>query len=110
MIRALCCAASIAITVTAPSVLAEGDVENGRLQAQTCMGCHGAPGLRNAYPGYRVPKLGGQHAGYIVAALQAYKAKLRSHPTMQAQAADLTEEVMADIAAYFASLKDIGTE
>ena len=110
MIRALCCAASIAITVAAPSALAEGNVDNGRLQAQTCMGCHGAPGMRNAYPGYRVPKLGGQHAEYIVAALQAYKNQLRSHPTMQAQAADLSDQDMADIAAYFASLKIISTE
>jgi cytochrome c553 len=90
--------------------MAAGDVENGRLQAQTCMGCHGAPGMRNAYPGYRVPKLGGQHPDYLVAALKAYKNQLRSHPTMQAQAADLSEEVMADIAAYFASLKDITVE
>lgn len=110
MIRALCCAASIAITVAAPPVVAESDIDNGRLQAQTCMGCHGAPGMRNAYPGYRVPKLGGQHADYLVAALQAYKNKLRSHPTMQAQAADLSDEDMADIAAYFASLKNISTE
>jgi len=110
MIRALCCAASIAITVVSPSAVAEGDIDNGRLQAQTCMGCHGAPGMRNAYPGYRVPKLGGQHAEYIVAALQAYKAKLRSHPTMQAQAADLSDKDMADIAVYFASLKDISPE
>ncbi len=110
MIRALCCAALIASTVAAPSAMAAGDVENGRLQAQTCMGCHGAPGMRNAYPGYRVPKLGGQHVDYIVNALQAYKNKLRSHPTMQAQAADMSDEDMADVAAYFSSLKDIETE
>ena len=110
MIRALCCAASVAITVASPSAMAEGDIDNGRLQSQTCMGCHGAPGMRNAYPGYRVPKLGGQHADYIVAALQAYKARLRSHPTMQAQAADLSDKDMADIAAYFSSLKDISSE
>ena len=110
MIRALCCAASIALTAAAPAAMAEGDVDNGRLQSQTCMGCHGAPGMRNAYPGYRVPKLGGQHAEYLVAALQAYKNKQRSHPTMQAQAADLSDQDMADIAAYFSSLKKISTE
>ena len=93
-----------------PALLAEGDVEKGRLAAQTCMGCHGAPGMRNAYPGYKVPKLGGQHPEYIVAALQGYRDLLRSHPTMQAQAADLSDEDMEDIAAYFASLKNISTE
>lgn len=83
---------------------AAGDVETGKLRAQTCMGCHGAPGMRNAYPGYRVPKLGGQHDFYIVSALKAYKDGQRSHPTMQAQAAGLSEQDMEHIAAYFSSL------
>ncbi len=83
---------------------AAGDVEKGRLTAQTCMGCHGAPGMRNAYPGYHVPKLGGQHVQYLQDALKAYRAGNRSHPTMKAQAADLSDEDIADIAAYFHSL------
>ena len=88
-------------------VAAAGDAEAGRLLAQTCMGCHGAPGMRNAYPGYHVPKLGGQHEQYIVDALTAYRDRKRSHPTMQAQAADLSNQDMADIAAYFHSMKQI---
>ncbi|MDZ7839703.1 MAG: c-type cytochrome [Gammaproteobacteria bacterium] len=88
----------------APAAQAEGDAEQGKLLAQTCMGCHGAPGMRNAYPGFRVPKLGGQHDFYVVRALKAFQDERRPHPTMQAQAADLTEQEMADIAAYFASL------
>jgi len=87
-------------------VQAAGDVETGKLRAQTCMGCHGAPGMRNAYPGYRVPKLGGQHDFYIVSALKAYKQEMRDHPTMQAQASTLTEQDMENIAAYFQSLGD----
>lgn len=83
---------------------AAADAERGRLQAQTCLGCHGAPGMRNAYPGYRVPKLGGQHAQYLMDALKGYKEGNRSHPTMRAQAADLTDEDIADIAAYFSQL------
>ena len=110
MIRALFCAALIAGAGIVPMAMAAGDMEKGRLHAQTCMGCHGAPGMRNAYPGYRVPKLGGQHPEYIVAALQSYRSKLRSHPTMRAQAAGLSDEDMADIAAYFSSLKKIGAE
>lgn len=89
------------------SAQAAGDAEAGKLRAQTCMGCHGAPGMRNAYPGYRIPKLGGQHDFYIVGALQAYKQKKRSHPTMQAQASTLTDQDMQDIAAYFSSLADV---
>lgn len=89
---------------------AADDVETGKLRAQTCMGCHGAPGMRNAYPGYRVPKLGGQHEFYIVSALKAYKQKKRSHPTMQAQAGTLSEQDMEHIAAYFSSLADPGAK
>jgi len=85
---------------------AAGDAEKGKLLAQTCMGCHGAPGIRNAYPGYRVPKLGGQHDFYIVSALKTYAAKKRSHPTMRAQASGFTEQEMEHIAAYFSSLGD----
>lgn len=103
--------AALSVTVgMTQTAMASGDVEQGRLKAQTCLGCHGAPGMRNAYPGYRVPKLGGQHSGYIVAALTAYKNEQRSHPTMQAQAADLSDQDMADIAAYFSSLKKVAIE
>lgn len=82
------------------------DLGNGEKLSQTCLGCHGAPGLRNPSPVYQIPMIGGQHAEYIVTALQAYKNKSRSHPTMQAQAANLSDQDMADIAAYFASLSD----
>lgn len=102
----LCAVLSVTVGMT-QTTMAAGDVEQGRLKAQTCMGCHGAPGMRNAYPGYRVPKLGGQHPGYIIAALTAYKKKQRSHPTMRAQAADLSDKDMANIAAYFSSLKKL---
>ncbi len=91
------------VSVT-PAAGAAGDSAQGRLKAQTCLGCHGAPGMRNAYPGYRVPKLGGQHEQYLIDALRAYKAGQRPHPTMQAQAADLSDQDMADLAAFFHSL------
>lgn len=94
----------LASVSASPLASAAGDVEKGRLTAQTCMGCHGAPGMRNAYPGYRVPKLGGQHVQYLQDALKAYRAGNRSHPTMQAQAADLSDADIANIAAYFNSL------
>lgn len=84
---------------------AAGDPENGRKLAATCMGCHGVPSYNNVYPTYRVPRLGGQHADYLVAALKAYKDKQRTHSTMHAQAATLSDEAMADIAAYFANFK-----
>jgi cytochrome c553 len=85
------------------AVRAEGDAKAGQVKAIPCMGCHAIPGYSNVYPTYHVPRVGGQHSAYIVAALKAYKAKQRSHPTMQAQAATLSEEDMNDIAAFFSS-------
>lgn len=102
--RTVLLSAALLAAMGASTVAVAGDAEAGRQRAQTCLGCHGAPGMRNAYPGYRVPKLGGQHQEYLVAALKAYKDGQRSHPTMRAQAADLSDEDMADIAAFFSSL------
>lgn len=69
-----------------------------------CIGCHGIGGYKTAFPEvYSVPKLGGQHAAYIVKALQAYKTGERSHPSMRAIAATLTDKDMADLAAYYAT-------
>ena len=87
-------------------VLQAGDLARGEKLSQTCLGCHGAPGLRNPGPVYHVPKLGGQHPEYLILALQAYKSKTRSHGTMQAQASSLSDQDMVDIAAYFNSLDD----
>lgn len=85
-------------------VLAEGDAEVGKELGYTCFGCHGIEGYRNAYPSYRVPKLGGQKASYLVIALQGYRDGTRSHPTMMAQAASMTNQDIEDVAAYFASI------
>lgn len=83
---------------------AEGDPARGEALAYTCLGCHGIEGYRNAYPSYRVPKLGGQKAAYLVAAVQGYRDGSRAHPTMQAQADSLTDQEVEDIAAYLATL------
>lgn len=83
---------------------AEGDAAAGAKKTQMCAGCHGIEGFRTAYPEvYTVPKLGGQNAGYIVTALKAYKSGERSHPTMRGIAASLSDQDMADIAAYYAA-------
>lgn len=79
------------------------DARRGGHIAYTCFGCHGIPDYRNAYPNYHVPRLGGQHAGYLAAALAEYRAGTRSHPTMRGQAASLTDADLRDVAAYFAA-------
>lgn len=76
----------------------------GAVRAQTCLGCHGVASYTNVYPSYRVPKLAGQYADYIVAALKAYRSGERKHRTMKAQAHTLSEKEMRDVANYFASL------
>ena len=83
----------------------EGDIEAGKYAFSTCSGCHAIAGYSNVYPTYHVPRLGGQDAAYVVAALQAYKNHERDHATMQANAANLSEQDMADIGAYLASIK-----
>ncbi len=71
-----------------------------------CIGCHGIPGYRASFPEvYHVPKIAGQNAAYIIAALNAYASGARSHPTMDAIAKSLSEQDIADLAAYYANLK-----
>lgn len=95
--------ASVLVVSTAP-VQAAGDPSAGQSKTSMCAGCHGIPGWRTAYPHvYSVPKLGGQHADYIVAALKAYKNGERNHPSMVSIASSLSEQDMEDIAAYYAS-------
>ncbi len=84
--------------------LAAGDIEAGKVKSYTCTGCHGIPGYKNVYPTYHVPKIGGQNVAYLEAALKAYRDGERDHSTMVLQAEALSDEDIADIAAYFASL------
>lgn len=93
-------------SIISPAIGAqEGDPAAGQVKAIPCMGCHGISGYSNVYPSYHVPRVGGQHAKYLVAALKAYKSGDRGHKTMQAQSASLSEQDMADIAAYFSQTK-----
>ena len=71
-----------------------------------CIGCHGIPGYKTAYPiVYHVPMIAGQQPGYIVSALKAYKSGERSHPSMRGIAASLSDQDMADLAAYYGVAK-----
>lgn len=89
-----------------PVVGAEDDPSRGESIVYSCLGCHGIDGYRNAYPSYRVPKLGGQKAAYLVAALRGYRDGTRQHPTMQAQAASLSDQDIEDVSAVFATLNN----
>lgn len=95
-------AAVVATSFISAPALAAGNAEAGKTKAYTCLGCHNSPGYFNVYPSYHVPKIWGQHQAYIVDALKTYKNGQRNHPTMTSQAANLSDQDMADIAAYFA--------
>lgn len=82
----------------------EGSAERARDKVSMCIGCHGIRGYHTAYPRvYSVPMIAGQEARYIENALAAYKSGERSHPSMRAIAGSLSEQDMADLAAYYAA-------
>ena len=82
----------------------KGDPVAGKVKALAiCSGCHGIPGTKTAFPDvYLVPKIGGQNADYLVAALKAYRSGERYNETMKGLASALKESELADIAAYYA--------
>ncbi|MBT0960736.1 cytochrome c [Denitromonas sp. IR12] len=103
--RRIFMAAALAVACV-PAWALEGNADAAKSKISMCIGCHGIPGYRTAFPVvYHVPKLGGQHPAYIVQALMAYKSGDRSHPSMQAIAASLSEQDMADLAAYYGGEK-----
>lgn len=73
----------------------------GKATGQSCVDCHGAEGNAPIDPSY--PKLGGQYHDYIAHALQMYRDGDREHALMSQQAKDLTDQQIADLAAYFGS-------
>ena len=92
-------------SVTAFSVQAQevkGDAKAAEQKIAMCIGCHGIKGYQASFPEvYKVPMISGQNAKYIVAALNAYKKGERKHPTMRGIAESLSEQDMADMAAYY---------
>jgi cytochrome c553 len=67
-----------------------------------CIGCHGIPGYKTAFPAvYHVPKIGGQSPTYIANALKAYRSGERWHPSMRGIAASLSDKDIAEIAAHY---------
>lgn len=92
------------------TLLAKGDAASGRTKAQVCEACHGIDG-KSIAPIY--PNLGGQHEDYLVKALADYRAGRRSNPIMAPMAANLSDQDIEDLAAWFASqegLKDLSIQ
>lgn len=84
--------------------IAEGEQQaavKGKATGQSCIDCHGADGNAPLDPTY--PKLGGQYHDYLEHALQNYRSGARDHALMSNQAKDLSDQQIADLAAYFSS-------
>jgi len=94
--------AAILVVGSASAKTIVPNIEDGRIKAYTCTGCHGIEGWRNSYPSFRVPRIKGQHYDYLVQALNDYRSGARHHTTMRAQAESMTDQDIADIAAYLA--------
>lgn len=97
--------AAATLFVAATSALAQGvtgDVEAGHKKAEMCIGCHGIKGYQNSFPEiHKVPMISGQSGPYIVSALKAYQKGDRKHPSMRGIAGSLSEQDMADLAAFY---------
>ena len=93
---------TLVTSFTAIAQDAKGDVKAGERKIAMCIGCHGIEGYQASFPEiYKVPKISGQGAKYIVSALNAYKKGERKHPTMRGIAESLTDQDMAHLAAYY---------
>ena len=96
---------AISLAATGPAFAQgapKGDAEAAKSKVSMCIGCHGIPMYHTAFPEvYHVPRIAGQSRAYIVNALQAYRSAQRSHPSMQGIAKGLSDQDMADVAAYY---------
>jgi len=97
VIRNLCFAIALSATGFA---YAGGDAEAGKAASAVCAACHGADG-NSAIP--TNPILAGQYESYLVHALKAYRSGARQNAIMAGFATALTDQQIADLAAYFSS-------
>lgn len=83
----------------------KGDVKAAEGKIAMCIGCHGIVDYKTAFPEvYRVPKIAGQNEAYLAAALHEYAKGQRRHPSMRGVAESLSDQDIADVAAYYAQL------
>jgi cytochrome c553 len=92
------------VTVSSMAQEIKGDAKAGESKNSMCIGCHGIKGYQASFPEvYKVPMISGQGAKYIASALNAYKKGERKHPTMRGIAETLSDQDIADLAAYYSA-------
>ena len=90
-------------TAAAQAQEIKGDAKAGERKNAMCIGCHAIPGYHASFPQvYKVPMIAGQNAKYLAAALEGYRKGDRKHPTMRAISASLSDQDIADLAAFYA--------
>ena len=90
------------LSLLPPDSHAESDVAAGKERSQVCAACHGVDGNS---PNPVWPKLAGQHVEYIVKQLNDYKSGVRENAQMSPMAANLSDQDIQDLAAYYSSQK-----
>lgn len=95
---------SVAQAASAADVV--GNAKAAENKVAMCIGCHAIAGYKATYPEvFQVPMIGGQSAKYIESALQAYRKGDRKHPTMRGIAGSMSDQDIADLAAYYSMQK-----
>jgi cytochrome c553 len=95
------------LALAGPAIATAGDAAAGQAKAAVCAACHGVDG-NSVNPEW--PSIAGQHPEYIISAIEAFQQGLRDNVLMTAQAMALSEEDIADLAAYFSSQTPVGGE
>lgn len=91
--------------LVADTALAQGDHRRGLEKSQVCQSCHGQTGAESLMDSY--PVIAGQHEDYLIQALRSYRDGGRTNAVMQGFAADLTNQDIADLAAWYARQKGL---
>lgn len=103
LFKSLVASATLGVAATA-SAQVTGNLQAGESKAAMCIGCHGIPGYQNSFPEiHKVPKISGQTEQFLAASLLAYQKGDRRHPTMRGISGTLTEQDIADLAAFYAA-------
>lgn len=100
MNKALAATLACALLGAWGSAIAAGDAAAGKTKSAACAGCHGPDG-NSTVPTY--PKLAGQHAAYLEQVMKDYKSGARANATMKAMVPALSDQDIADLAAFYAS-------
>lgn len=103
--KAVICLATLFSCVLSSSNAFAGDIAKGKAKSTTCVACHGSNGI-SMIPMY--PNLAGQKEQYLVLQMKAFRDKTRNNMIMAPMAAGLSDDDIANLSAYYASLNPAG--